>query len=356
MCIRDSVTISNNGVTGFGTFERSGIVVHSGGNLTLSNQVFGGGVFIDAPVNIFGHAKQGILMDGGSLNTSAEGGTALVHVYDNGEAGLEMTGGNARLTGHLKFDGNFPEPDDFFGMPLQILAATNATMFIGGGAEVLGGLAVLKSFALIGDGGGMTVTGGVNFAFGSTGFVTEDNSIDSLSCDSTSWTVDLGVPLGIPVNTCPVGEPTGGEGPEGPVGPAGPPGPPGLTGSTGPPGPPGATGPAGPAGSQVWSAFFPGVQNGVVVAGFLTPDSAIRITRLQVSALTPPAGCTNAPLLVATDFTTFSFVQVQGSVADSGPIADNFAAGVPIYLVSLAGVGCTSPTLNWNVAVQYRAQ
>ena len=208
-----NVTISNNGLQRGGEFEGSGIVAHNGASVSLANQISVNGVRVDAPVDISGHPKQGILVQGGTLSTDAESGSALIHVHDNNDVGLELDGGIATMNGHLKFDGNNPNPGEGFGSA-QVVAVAGASIAIGEGAQVLGGMVGLfNSFLVIGDGGPMTVTGGVTLIGGSSAFLADANTIDSISCDAASWLSSFfGISAstaGVGTNTCPSDAPRG---------------------------------------------------------------------------------------------------------------------------------------------------
>ena len=109
-----NATISANGFGQDCGSQRHGIKVEQGGALTLSNGFFGNTGFVDQPVDISGNSGDGIVVEGGTLTTAAERGTATIHVHDNGGAGLEVFG-HADIEGHLQFDGNTPNDTDGFG-------------------------------------------------------------------------------------------------------------------------------------------------------------------------------------------------------------------------------------------------
>jgi hypothetical protein len=239
-----NVTVSNNGLgQGCGSAWRSGIRVRDGGSVVLSNRVQGAGGLVDAPVDISGNGREGGLdVWGGSLLEAAEDGNAMTLIHDNVGPGLRLFGASsAELEGHIQFDGNNTNGQD--GLPpAQIVAASNASLFIGNGVQVQGGLAALNALVLIGEGGPMTISGGVLLNLSSVGFIAGPNSIDTMACDGTSYAPNPGnVPTSGP-NTCPSGGPAGITGPAGPPGAAGPqgqPGPQGIQGVQGPPGMPG---------------------------------------------------------------------------------------------------------------------
>jgi len=255
-----NVTVSNNGHQQSCGDRRDGIRAHHGGSLNLSNQTTVNGAFADGPVEIFGNAGSGINIGAGTL-TSAIGGSAPVRIHDNGGNGLTLFGASsADVEGPIQFDGN--NPGGAFPRS-QIVAGAGASLFAGAGVQVQGGLAAaFNAFALLGDGGPMTITGGAFFAYGSSGFLAGANTVDTLTCDGTSWVATDGQTT-TGSSTCPSDGPrstpgppgpagatgaTGAQGPQGPQGAAGPAGPVGATGATGLPGPRGFQGPVGPPG------------------------------------------------------------------------------------------------------------
>jgi len=277
-----NVTISNNGFgQGCGS-QRQGIRVQHGGSVNLSNGFFGNNGFVNQPVDISGNSAAGISIQGGTLMTSAESGTAMIRIHDNDDVGLELVG-FADIEGHVQFDGNNPNGSDGF-TSAQIVAFGSATLGIGQGVIVQGqggaSLTAYHAFVFIGNGGPMTISGGVALAQGSTGFLTGSNTIDELSCDGTSWMSNFDHASTIGSNSCPESGPagiTGPPGPEGPQGPKGDPGPQGIQGIQGvqgqtgaqgaqgvqgPPGPQGPMGPTGPQGPQGIQGT-PGIPGGV---------------------------------------------------------------------------------------------
>jgi hypothetical protein len=240
-----NVTISNNGFgQGCGS-QRHGIRVR-GGSVNLSNGFWGNNGYVDQPLDISGNSSSGIAIEGGFLMTHAEAGNATIRIHDNGGSGLEVSG-FADIEGHLQFDGNMPNSQDGSPSGSQIVAY-GATLGIGQGVVVQGqnggALALIDGFALIGDGGPMTITGGVTLTQGATGFLAGDNSIDALSCDGTSWLRNFGSMPSTGTNTCPSDGPSGIKGDKGDQGPQG------LQGPAGSDGPAGLAGPAGPQGIQ----------------------------------------------------------------------------------------------------------
>ena len=209
-----NVTISNNGL-GQGCAARHGILVRNGGAVNLANQILLNGVFTDGPVDISGNARNGIFVESGTLTTSAEGGNGLIRIHDNVDAGLAVTG-FADVLGHVQFDNNHMGGDPLFPGPLQIVVAFGGSLAIGRGVSVQGGLAAAFNASLrIGEGGAMTITGGGSLSHGSTALMGGTNSIDTLTCDDTSWVFNTDNQSVIGTNTCPNNGPRGGIGPQG---------------------------------------------------------------------------------------------------------------------------------------------
>ena len=109
-----NVTVSNNGFGQGVGGHNDGIHAHNGGSLNLGNQIQVNGVVVDAPVDISGNKGDGIKVEGGTVTSSADVGSALIHIHDNGGTGLELNGANAELDGHFKLDGNLPTPESSF--------------------------------------------------------------------------------------------------------------------------------------------------------------------------------------------------------------------------------------------------
>lgn len=194
-----NVTISNNGSAPGCGKQQYGINVHNGGSVKLSNTI--------GAVDISGNFRQGILIEGGTLTSDAQGGTAPIRVHDNGGPGLVLVGGTAFIGGHVQFDNN-----DLSLPPSQIVAFGGGVLDIGAGAVVQGGSAaggnafavIGNAFAVIGDDEGpTTITGGASFSLGSIGLLTGANSIDTLSCDGTSWVSDSDHASTVGTSTCP---------------------------------------------------------------------------------------------------------------------------------------------------------
>ena len=94
-----------------------------------------------------------------------------------------------------------------------------------------------------------------------------------------------------------------------------------------------------------------------VLPGFMTPDSNITLTRVQAAAQTGPAGCATGPLMIVTDGTGpgTTILTLSSVLADSGPLTLNYAAGAPMFLLSVPGTGCATIPANVNVIVQYKS-
>ena len=158
-----NVTISNNGIQGFGgQLTSSGVVATGGTSITLTS-AFGA---VDAPIDISGHARAGIVMDEGTLGTGTVGTAGSIHIHDNGEVGVEMAGGHAFLSSAaVKFDGN--------GSGGRQLAVFGGILEMGGGVQVQGGVeGGLNANIVIGDtdgtGGPMPITGALTLEGGSS--------------------------------------------------------------------------------------------------------------------------------------------------------------------------------------------
>jgi hypothetical protein len=199
-----NVTISNNGSLG-GGFDllRAGIAATNGASVVLDNRSAGGA---NGPVDIFQNAGNGILLTGGSrLSSEAIFNPSLIHIHDNGKTNLAVEGGDATIIGNFRFDGA-PGASSFG--PVQI-GVFSGRLEIGGGVVVQGGVGgAVNSNLIIGSEGPMTVTGGVTLLFGSTGFLIDSNSIDTLTCDATSWAANGDDQSTIGNNTCPSTGPT----------------------------------------------------------------------------------------------------------------------------------------------------
>jgi hypothetical protein len=229
-----NVTVSNNGLGQGCGISQSGIRVRDGGSVVLSNQINGIGGLVDAPIDISGNGQDGGLdVAGGSLEGHAKTGNAMIRIHGNLGPGVQVLGAStASIEGQFQFDGNNPNGQG--GLPgVQLVAGLNASLFIGGGVQVAGGLAAFNAFVGIGEGGPMTISGGVFLYLSSVGVIDGPNSIDTMTCDGTSYAYNPGNVLTTGPNTCPSNGPTGITGPTGPQGERGP------QGIQGPPGMPG---------------------------------------------------------------------------------------------------------------------
>ncbi|MGC4084191.1 MAG: hypothetical protein QM736_19290 [Vicinamibacterales bacterium] len=315
-----NVTVSNNNGQASGSLDRGGVVAHNGGSINISNRVLVNGIFVDAPVDISGNHGPGIRLDQGSITTDAESGTAMVHIHHNDGIGLEMNASSGEVLGHVAFDNNDPNGDSGFGT-MQI-AVFKAYLGIGEGATVDGGLGAFDAAVVIGNGGAMSIAGGVGLSFGTVALLDGANTIDTLTCDASSWAVDFDHQSTLGSNSCPSSGPTGVSGPQGPEGPAGvagpqgPPGPQGLAGSIGPAGP---TGPQGPQGLPGISGFEPFTQS--AINQYLTPGAARSVI----------AYCPNGKRAIsgAVSVTNPNFV-----IIDNGALANG--AGWRIDVVNMA--------------------
>jgi hypothetical protein len=232
-----NVTVSNNGLAQGCRVATSGIRVRDGGSVVLSNQIDVIGGPMDAPVDISGNGRDGGLdVAGGSLEGHAKTGNAMIRIHDNLGPGLQLLGASSvGIEGHLQFDGNNPSGQG--GLPpVQLAAAFNASLFVGGGVRVEGGLAAIDAFVGIGEGGPMTISGGVFLYLNSVGLIDGPSSIDTLTCDGTSYAYNPGNIATSGPNTCPSNGPAGITGAKGDKGEQGPQG---IQGIQGPPGVPG---------------------------------------------------------------------------------------------------------------------
>jgi hypothetical protein len=110
-----------------------------------------------------------------------------------------------------------------------------------------------------------------------------------------------------------------------------------------------------PRGEQ--NVFLPGALTSTWTGSTWTPDKAVTVTRVQVQAKTAPSGCTTNAIVRLTDGTTPVNVSISATANDSGPIAQNYAAGASLTIaVQTAAAGCTTSPADANVIVQYRMQ
>jgi hypothetical protein len=102
---------------------------------------------------------------------------------------------------------------------------------------------------------------------------------------------------------------------------------------------------------------LPGALTSTWTGSTITLDKAITVTRLQVQAKTAPSGCTTNAIVRLTDGTTPVSVGVSGAANDSGPITQNYPAGVTLTLsVQTAAAGCSTSPADANAAIQYKMQ
>ena len=112
---------------------------------------------------------------------------------------------------------------------------------------------------------------------------------------------------------------------------------------------------ASPRGEQ--NTFLPGVLTTTWTGSTWTPDKAVTVTRVQVQAKTAPSGCTTNAIVRLTDGTTPINLTISAAANDSGAVAQNYAAGVPLVVsVQTAAAGCTTSPADANVIVQYKMQ
>ena len=123
----------------------------------------------------------------------------------------------------------------------------------------------------------------------------------------------------------------------------------------GPAGPAGPQGQAGPGASQTWLTFIRQF-DGPFRASIFTPDGAIKVTRVQLQMAEAPKRCTVGARVRVTDGVTSTELIVDGASEDSGPLALNFSAGVPIAVDVSRAAQCAGKPIDANVLVQYKAQ
>lgn len=105
------------------------------------------------------------------------------------------------------------------------------------------------------------------------------------------------------------------------------------------------------------NAFLPGALTSSWTGSTWTLDKSLTVTRVQVQAKTAPAGCSTNAIVQVTDGTNPVNVTISAAASDSGPIAQNYAAGASLQvLVQTAAAGCTTSPADANVIVQYRMQ
>jgi hypothetical protein len=131
---------------------------------------------------------------------------------------MELIDVSGEIGGHLKFDGNVGGTDGFFNSPVQILLA-HGWLGIGGGVDIQGGLgAIGDTTLLVGDGGPLTLTGGLHLIQGARGMDAGDNTIDTANCDPLSYFLRFDDSSTIGTNNCPSDGPSGIKGEKGDTG------------------------------------------------------------------------------------------------------------------------------------------
>jgi hypothetical protein len=221
-----NITISHNGRQG----------IHVRGALNLITSVGA----TETPIDVSFNDNEGIETEGGIIQTHG-GGSMPIHIHDNGGDALSVGGGFANLEGNVLIE-NIGEGD--LGGGAEVGVGAGILTFGGGNVFINGPIIVFRGSLLLGSGGPITHTGGVQALVGSVVAVNEGSTVDGMTCDTTSWVVLFG-PATITNSTCPLDEPTGAEGPQGPPGPQGAQGiqgPQGIQGVQGPIGPPGLSG------------------------------------------------------------------------------------------------------------------
>jgi hypothetical protein len=99
--------------------------------------------------------------------------------------------------------------------------------------------------------------------------------------------------------------------------------------------------------------------NSTYAASTFTPDTAIRVTRIQAEAVNPPNDCAINAVISLSDGTPAGTgtLAITGAANDSGPIAFNYSAGATLTLsVSTAASSCSRPPQFVNALVQYKSQ
>jgi hypothetical protein len=253
-----NVKVTNNGLDpGWGSL-RNGVQASNGGAVVLGNQIAG----VPVNVDISGNHRVGVALDnGGTLDTDAESNNgASIHIYNNGDIGVEIDGGSAHINGHIQIDGNLGNCLD--PNTTCDLAVFGGTLSLEDGAQIGNAFVGFNAAGFIDPGAGaaVNISGTLALTFGSVVALVGPFTLGTLLCDDTSWApiLDFGGGTGtIGTNNCPSEGPRGGVGPQGPQGESGPAGPQGEQGIQGVPGPQGiqgiqgvqgATGPTGPQG------------------------------------------------------------------------------------------------------------
>jgi hypothetical protein len=191
-----NMEISHNGRQG----------IHVRGDLNLFTSL---GV-TPTPVDISFNGSEGIETEGGNIQMFG-GGTAFIHIHDNGSSGVSIGGSFANLEGNVLVENNGAEGD----LGDSEVGVGGGVLSLGAGTVVNGPIVAFRGTVVLGSGGAMTHTGGVQLLVGSVAAVNEGSTVDGMTCDTTSWVVDFGGASGITNSTCPLDEPTGAQGPQG---------------------------------------------------------------------------------------------------------------------------------------------
>lgn len=105
------------------------------------------------------------------------------------------------------------------------------------------------------------------------------------------------------------------------------------------------------------NVFLPGALTTAWTGATWTTDKAVTITRMQVQAKTAPSGCTTNAIVRLTDGATPVNLTLTAAANDSGPIAQNYAAGAALTVsVQTAASGCTTVPADASVVIQYKMQ
>jgi hypothetical protein len=88
-----------------------------------------------------------------------------------------------------------------------------------------------------------------------------------------------------------------------------------------------------------------------------TPDKAVTITRVQIQVKSPPSGCSTNAIALLSDGAASIQLAITGPSNDSGPISQNYPAGVPLtFGVETPATGCSTIPADANAIIQYRMQ
>ena len=93
-------------------------------------------------------------------------------------------------------------------------------------------------------------------------------------------------------------------------------------------------------------------------AATFTPNQPITLTRLQVQSGLVPAGCSRNAIVKISDGTPAGTrtLTIAAAASDSGVLAINYAAGVPVTVGVSTTASCSVPPASAMVVAQYRAQ